>query len=74
MIIVHSRSRVPVRFTDERWLDMMKRQPEMKNEKSKILKTIEAPEFSIEGDSGEFRAVRFFRKPPVIPKIYDCCL
>jgi hypothetical protein len=68
MITVYSKNRIPVRLTDERWMHIIKRHPEMKDQKDKILETVENPQYILEGDYGELLAVRFFKETPLTQK------
>jgi hypothetical protein len=58
MLIVRSRNSVPVRLTEERWLHIRNRHPEMRDQRHRVLETLVAPEMIQEGDFGELLAVR----------------
>ena len=68
MITVYSKNGTPVRLTDERWAHIVKRHPEMKNQKDKVLETIKNPQYILEGDYGELLAVKFYNKTPLTQK------
>ncbi len=44
MPIVLSHNRIPVRLTTERWLHIVQRHPEMLDQMSRVLETVEEPE------------------------------
>jgi hypothetical protein len=68
MLIVLSRNRIPVRLTEERWQHIVQRHPEMLNQMSRVLETIEEPEMIQQGDFGELLAVRFYTETPLTSK------
>jgi hypothetical protein len=43
MLIVRSRNGVPVRLTDERWLHIISRHPEMRELRDRVLETLASP-------------------------------
>ncbi len=68
MLIVRSRNRVPVRLTDERWQHIVQRHPEVAEQMSRVLETVEEPELIQQGDFGELLAVRFYTETPLTSK------
>lgn len=68
MIIVKSRNNIPIRLTTERWGHIIKRHPEMENQKECVLETISNPDLIQNGDFGEMIAVRFYEKTPLTSK------
>ncbi len=68
MIIIKSIRNIPIRLSVERWNHIIKRHPEMKRQKGKVLKTIEKPDLIQEGDFGELLAIKFFRSTPLTSK------
>jgi len=47
-----------VRLTEERWMHIVSRHPEMAEYRSKVLETIATPDYVQQGDFGELLAVR----------------
>lgn len=70
MIIIYSINNIPIRLTGERWEHIIKRHPEIKQEKEKLLRTIKEPKYILEGDFGELIAVKFFEETPFGPKFF----
>lgn len=68
MIIVRSKQDVPIRLSVERWEHIIRRHPEMKNEKNRVLETVSNPEFIQQGDFGEFLAIKFYDDTPLTRK------
>lgn len=68
MIVVRSKSGVPVRLTYERWEHIVRRHPEMENQKDHVLETLSAPDLLQEGDMGTLLASRFYRGTPLTEK------
>ena len=68
MLIVRSRNGVPVRLTEERWQHILRRHPEMVDQRERILETIAEPDMIQEGDFGEMLAVRFYPETPITRK------
>lgn len=52
MIAVYSRNQVPIRLTQERWEHILRRHPEMTNQKDLVLETLGDPDLIQEGDLG----------------------
>jgi len=68
VLIVRSRSGVPIRLTTERWLHIARRHPEVATQRERVLETVSEPELVQEGDSGELLALRLYRQTPVTRK------
>lgn len=68
MIIVESKNNISVRLTSERWEHIMKRHPEMENQKERVLETITNPDFIQKADFGELIAGKFYKKTPLTSK------
>jgi len=65
MISVNSKNNRLIRLPDERINHVTKNHPETKDCISWILEAIENPDFILEGDFGEFLAVKLYKKTPV---------
>jgi hypothetical protein len=57
-----SKNGVPIRLTDERWLHITSRHPEMTECRGKVLETVADPDCIQQGDFGELLAVRDYRE------------
>jgi len=68
MLIVHSPNGVPVRLTEERWQHIVRRHPEMDNQRQRVLETLAEPDMIQQGDFGEVLAVRFYPETPLTRK------
>ncbi len=68
MLIVHSRNGVPVRLTDERWQHVIRRHPELDNQRERVLETLAEPDMIQQGDFGELLALRFYPETPLTSK------
>jgi len=68
MWIVHSRNGVPVRLTEERWQHIMRRHPEMDNQRERVLETLAEPDMIQQGDFGELLPVRSYPETPLTRK------
>jgi len=68
MIIVYSRNNIPIRLTIERWAHIIRRHPEMNNQKEKVLQTISNPQIIQQGDFGEVITSRFYKETPLTSK------
>ena len=68
MIVVYSKNSVPIRITLERWAHIIRRHPEMENQRGKVEETVSNPDFVQQGDFGELLAVRFYPKTPLTKK------
>jgi len=70
MIIAYSKNLVPIRLTEERWSHIIRRHPEIKNQKTKVIETISNPDMICLGDFGELLAVRFYQETPLTQKYF----
>lgn len=68
MIVTYSKNKVPVRLTIERWGHIIRRHPELKDEKDKVIEAIEKPEMILKGDFGTLMAVKFYQETPLSKK------
>ncbi len=68
MLIVRSYNHVPIRLTDERWIHIRNRHPEMENLREAILETVPKPEIIQQGDYGELLAIRFYPETSLTSK------
>lgn len=68
MLIVHSHNGVPIRLTEERWQHIMRRHPEMGDQRDRILETLMEPDTIQQGDFDELLAIRFYPKTPLTRK------
>jgi hypothetical protein len=68
MIGVYSRNQVPIRLTQERWEHILRRHPEMINQKELVLETLGDPDVIQEGDLGTLLAIRFYVESPLTRK------
>ena len=63
-----SKSGALIRLSEERWEHIVRRHPEMANQRERILETISDPDLVQEGDFGELLAIKFFRDTPLSEK------
>jgi hypothetical protein len=68
MLLVHSRNRVPIRLTEERWQHIVRRHPEMDGQREQVLETLAEPGMIQQGDFGELLAIRFYPETPLTRK------
>ncbi len=68
MIVVYSRNGVPVRLTQERWNHILRRHPEMANQRDRVLETLSNPEFVQQGDMDTLLALRLYERSPLTRK------
>ena len=68
MVIVRSRNGVPVRLTEERWRHIVRRHPEMSDQRERVLETLEESDMMQQGDFGELLTVRFYPHTPLTSK------
>lgn len=68
MIIVKSKSGVPVRLTRERWRHIEKRHPEMEEQKDKVLQTLTSPDLIQAGDLDTLMATKHYTVTPLTEK------
>jgi hypothetical protein len=55
---VYSKNNIPIRLTQERWEHILAGHPEMATSRDNLLMTVSDPGLILEGQSGEFLAVR----------------
>jgi hypothetical protein len=65
MIVIYSRNQVPIRLTQERWEHILRRHPEMVNQKDRVLETLSDPDLIQQGDLDTLLAIRFYAKSPL---------
>jgi len=68
MILVYSRNQVPIRLSQERWEHILRRHPEMANQKDRVLETLSDPDLIQQGDLGTLLAIRFYAQSPLMRK------
>ena len=68
MIVVYSRNQVPIRLGQERWGHILRRHPQMANQKGRVLETLSDPDLIQEGDLDTLLAIRFYGKSPLMRK------
>jgi len=68
MIIVRSKNHIPIRLTQERWSHIIRRHPELKNQKDKVLETITNPDLIQEGDLNDLLAIKHYIHTPLTTK------
>jgi len=68
MLIVRSRNGVPVRLTKERWQHIVRRHPEMDDQRERVLETVAEPDMIQQGDFGALLAIRFYPDTPLTSK------
>lgn len=68
MLIVSSHNGVAIRLTQERWEHIMRRHPEMSDQRDRVLETLADPEIIQEGDYGVLLAIRFYGETPLTSK------
>lgn len=68
MLIVRSKTGVPLRLTEERWRHIVQNHPEVTTLRDQILETVAHPDVIQEGDYGELLALRFYPETPLSSK------
>lgn len=68
MIKTLSMNNVPIRLTIERWNHIVKRHPELHNQKDRLLECVASPDLIQNGDFGELIALRFYHSTPMTSK------
>ena len=68
MLVVRSRSGVPIRLTDERWRHITAGHPELADQRAPVLETLSDPDLIQAGDRGELLAIRFYAHTPLTRK------
>jgi hypothetical protein len=63
-----SRNGVPIRLTDERWVHVTSRHPEMSDQRERVLETLGEPDMIQQGDFGELLALRHYDHTPLTSK------
>ena len=56
------KNNVPIKLTQEQWVHIPHRHPEMEKYFDEVLSTVEDPEVVLEGDAGCLMAVKYFEK------------
>jgi hypothetical protein len=64
LVIATSHSGIPIRLTDERWNHVVRRHPEMYDQRERVLETLREPDMIQQGDFGELLAIRHYQKTP----------
>lgn len=64
MLIVRSRNGIPVRLTEERWQHIVRRHPEMVDQRERVLETVAEPQWVQQGDYGALLAIRSYADTP----------
>jgi hypothetical protein len=59
---------VPIRLSDERWRHILKRHPELQDQKEKVLDTLASPDLIQEGDVDTLISARHYSDTPVNEK------
>ncbi|MBF0518876.1 MAG: hypothetical protein HQK92_04050 [Nitrospirae bacterium] len=67
-MIVKSVNKVPIRLTIERWNHIVRRHPELDEQKDKVIQCVTLPDLIQIGDFGELIAIRFYEKTPLTSK------
>ena len=62
VLIINSRSGIPVRLTEERWNHIVSGHPEMRDCRERVLETLADPDMVRQGDFGELLAIREYRE------------
>lgn len=68
MLVISSKNEVPVRLTEERWVHIAGRHPEMAAERERVLETVAEPDVVYQGDEGALLAVRQYQETPLTAK------
>jgi hypothetical protein len=68
MIVIYSRNQVPIRLTQKRWEHILRRHPEMANQKDRVLETLSDPDLIQQGDLGTLLAIRLYAQSPLTRK------
>jgi len=68
MLIVRSRNGVSVRLTEERWQHIVRRHPEMGDQRERVLETLAEPDMIQQGDFSELLAISFYPETPLTDK------
>jgi hypothetical protein len=57
-----------IRLTGERWTHIVRRHPEMRAERARVLETVRQPHYILDGDRGTLMAVRLYDQTPLTRK------
>lgn len=68
MLIVRSQSGAPVRLSEERWQHIVRRHPELTDQRERVLETVAEPDAIQQGDFGELLAIRLYPETPLTRK------
>ncbi|OGL43691.1 MAG: hypothetical protein A2161_21705 [Candidatus Schekmanbacteria bacterium RBG_13_48_7] len=66
--MIHSKNRIPIRLTTERWYHIIEQHPEILEQREKVIETITGPDLILEGDFGELMALKFYSHTPLTKK------
>lgn len=70
MDIVYSKNNIPIRLTSERWLHIVENHDDMAGYYDEVLRTIEDPDFIIEGYKGALISLRKFSEDKFLAVVY----
>lgn len=59
---------MPIRLTDERWQHIVDRHPGLKEQKAKVLETVNTPDYVQKGDVDTKLAIKFYSGTPLTDK------
>ena len=68
LIVTRSKNDIPIRLTQERWSHIVERHPEMENQKSRVLETLNSPDLLQAGDLGTLIAAKLYPQTPLSEK------
>ena len=63
MEIAHSWNGVPIRLPEDRWAHIVRRHPEMRWQRARVMGAIAAPDIVQRGDYGALLAARYYNGP-----------
>lgn len=63
-----SKDGIPIRLAQERWQHIIKRHPEMENQKEKVLETLTSPDLIQQGDLDTLISGKFYPETPLTEK------
>ena len=66
MEIAHSRNGVPIRLPEDRWGHIIRRHPEMRWQRARVMGAIAAPDIVQRGDYGALLAARYYNGPGAV--------
>lgn len=70
MDIAYSKNNIPIRLTSERWLHIVETHDDLAGYYEEVLKTIEEPDFIIQGYKGALIALREFSEGRFLSVVY----